>query len=271
MEYKHCYDYIVVGAGPAGLQIGYYLEKDKRDYLILDKESIPGAFFTQYPRHGTLISINKVYTGSDDPETNLRFDWNSLLSDDDELLLKNYSKAYFPRSSDYVRYLKDYADRANLKIAYDIEVVNISKDQYFKIKARGGEVFCCKSLIVATGVPKSNIPTDIPNIDLAESYDVFSVDPEDNEHYYVITLEYGEGIHKIRDVFAIDRAHNLDATEAGRSQFLHPIIRRFSGTKEVSAIHIMEHLEANWTQPHHTEPLLEYLDEQVPQLLEKQL
>ncbi|MFN8495013.1 MAG: FAD-dependent monooxygenase [Caldilineaceae bacterium] len=30
-------DYLIIGAGPAGLQLGYFLGKSGRDYLILDK------------------------------------------------------------------------------------------------------------------------------------------------------------------------------------------------------------------------------------------
>src|SRR6266480_3395521 len=89
------YDYLIIGAGPGGLQLGYFLQKAQRSYLILEANSGPGSFFKSFPRHRMLISTNKVYTGFDDPELNLRFDWNSLLSDSEELLFKNFSKRYF--------------------------------------------------------------------------------------------------------------------------------------------------------------------------------
>lgn len=75
-------DYLVVGAGPAGIQAGYFLERAGRDYLVVEEGAAPGTFFTRFPRHRTLISINKVHTGWDDPELRLRTDWNSLLSDE---------------------------------------------------------------------------------------------------------------------------------------------------------------------------------------------
>ena len=89
------FEYLIIGAGPAGLQMGYYLEKANRNYLILEAGETPGTSFNKFPRHGKLISINKVYTGYDDPEINLRWDWNSLLSDSEEMLFKHYSKRYF--------------------------------------------------------------------------------------------------------------------------------------------------------------------------------
>lgn len=36
------HDYCVVGAGPAGLQIGYFLHKAHRNYVILEKSSSAG-------------------------------------------------------------------------------------------------------------------------------------------------------------------------------------------------------------------------------------
>ena len=53
---------------------------------------ILGSFFSTYPRHDKLISLNKRHTGQKNKEFNLRHDWNSLLSDDESLLMKHYSK-----------------------------------------------------------------------------------------------------------------------------------------------------------------------------------
>ena len=37
------HDYIVVGAGPGGLQLGYFLERAGRDYVILERGARAGA------------------------------------------------------------------------------------------------------------------------------------------------------------------------------------------------------------------------------------
>src|SRR4029078_4464133 len=86
------YEYLILGAGPAGLQMGHHLSRAGHSYLILEAGSSPGEFFKTFPRHRTLISSNKVFTGSDDPEVNLRFDWNSILSEDEDggLRFKEY-------------------------------------------------------------------------------------------------------------------------------------------------------------------------------------
>lgn len=67
-------EYLIIGAGPAGLQLGYFLERSGHDYLILEAGPTPGAFFQTFPRHRKLISSNKKHTGWDDPELNLRMD-----------------------------------------------------------------------------------------------------------------------------------------------------------------------------------------------------
>src|SRR6266511_4958111 len=68
-------------AGPAGLQMAHHLHRDGRDYVVLERGDGCGEFFRRFPRHRRLLSINKPHTGFKDPEKNLRWDWNSILSD----------------------------------------------------------------------------------------------------------------------------------------------------------------------------------------------
>lgn len=37
--------YCVIGAGPAGLQYGYFLHRAQRDYIIFEKSNTPGTSF----------------------------------------------------------------------------------------------------------------------------------------------------------------------------------------------------------------------------------
>lgn len=184
-------DYLIIGAGPAGLQLGYFFEKAGRDYRILEAGPGPGTFFRTFPRHRTLISINKVYTGFDDPEMNLRWDWNSLLSDDEEMLFKNYTGEYFPDADDLVRYLTDYAQRFNLKIEHDARVSRISKqDSLFQIQTADGKTYSTARLIVATGVPRPFVP-EIPGVELAKNYMEISLDREQFKNKRVLIIGKG--------------------------------------------------------------------------------
>lgn len=166
---KNHYDFLVIGAGPAGLQMGYYLARQGYSYLILDQEAKSGSFFQKMPRHGYLISINKVHTGIKDREQNLRWDWNSLLSDDN-FKFTTYTDSYFPKPSDLVRYLNDFKKRYKIQVENNTRVTRVSrKDGIFRVKDSRNRVFKSSRLIVATGVSKEYIP-DIPGIELCETY-----------------------------------------------------------------------------------------------------
>ncbi len=42
-------DYAVIGAGPAGLQLGWLLGRAGRDYTIFEAGSAPGTFYRTFP------------------------------------------------------------------------------------------------------------------------------------------------------------------------------------------------------------------------------
>ena len=158
-------DYLVLGAGPAGLQSGYFLQKSGRDYLILDRAAKAGSFFETYPRHDQLLSINKRYTGFADTEINLRWDWNSLLCDSEDMLFRNFSKDYYPDRRDLVRYLQAFVDHYQLALRGNTDIIRIDKkDGRFVLEDRTGQTFSCNRLIIATGIAEPWIP-EIPGID----------------------------------------------------------------------------------------------------------
>lgn len=203
------FEYLILGAGPAGLQMGHHLSRAGHSYMILEGGDSPGAFFKQFPRHRTLISSNKVHTGFEDPEINLRFDWNSLLDDDGrgELPFKQYSRKYFPPADEMVRYLADYAEFYGLNVRCNTRILRIEKPHagQFRLTDADGNAYSCKRLIVATGVSKPYTP-QIPGIELAESYVDVSVDPEDFANQRVLILGKGNS--------AFETAGNLISTTA---------------------------------------------------------
>jgi thioredoxin reductase len=160
---------IIVGAGPAGIQLAYYFEQEKIEYLVLEKAASAGSFFQRFPHSGKLISINKKHTGSTDPDFNLRHDWNSLINDD--LTFTDYSDDYYPENTDLVKYLNDVADENELKIQYKTKVEKVAKllDRYtLDVDVDGTKKrYSCDKLIVATGM----------GVTVKPSFAVDAVDP----------------------------------------------------------------------------------------------
>ena len=179
--------------------MGYFLQNTGRSYLILERGSTPGTFFRQFPRHRKLISINKRYTGYDDPELNLRWDWNSLLSDDDSLRFTNYSHDYFPAADRLVDYMQDYADRWRLDVRYETHVVSVYKrDGVFHVVDREGNEYTSRVLVVATGCSQPYVP-DVPGIEHAEKYTDVSVDPKDFLGQRVLIVGKGNSAFETAD------------------------------------------------------------------------
>jgi thioredoxin reductase len=201
--------YVVVGAGPAGLQIGYFLQERGADYLVVEREHSAGDFFSRFPRHRRLISLNKVHTLSDDPEIQLRWDWNSLLSADPSLLFPQYSDDYFPSPDDLRRYLHDFHTTHDLRIAFGVGIDRVTKEEDgFRLETVGGPEIRAECLIWAGGWGAPNIP-DIPGIEHTEGYEDMSVDPEQFRGRRVLILGKGNS--------AFETAHEL----LGHASMIH--------------------------------------------------
>lgn len=182
--------YLVVGAGPAGLQMSYYLQQAGADYLTLERAAAPGRFFSEFPRHRRLISLNKVHNHTDDPEIKLRWDWNSLLNDDPELLFPKFSHEYLPSADDLVRYLAEFQRVHALNVEYGSPVRRIERDGDGFLVHTDGETIACECLIAATGWGAPFIPA-IKGIEHATGYESMDVTPESYENHRVLIIGKG--------------------------------------------------------------------------------
>ena len=152
---------IIIGAGPAGIQLGALFEEQNISYKIFERAEHAGSFFRKFPLSGKLISINKWNTGNEKPEFNLRHDWNSLLSEK-KLLFKEYSEDYYPDRKDLSKYLQDFADKHELNIQYDSKVNSVAKKngKYLVRVQHNSSIkeYECEKLIIATGLSVPNMP-----------------------------------------------------------------------------------------------------------------
>lgn len=173
---KQHYKYIIIGAGAGGLQMAYFLQNANLDYIILEKNNNAAAFFSKYPIHRKLISINKKYNFFEEEEFNLRHDWNSLLAEEeDKLKFTSYSDELYPNAEILSKYLSDYAQKNKLNISYNTSVKKIFKNdtECFVLELEDGTSVISEILFLATGALRQNMPKEIEGIELATKYKDF--------------------------------------------------------------------------------------------------
>jgi thioredoxin reductase len=191
-------EYIVLGAGPAGLQMGHYLGQLGRDYTVLERGEI-GQFFRTYPRHRKLISINKVHTGSAPYDVSMRWDWNSLLSEEDPFLFQRFTHEYFPPADSLVDYLVAYARRFQLSVECHAEVVSIEKtSQGFELELRDGRRYRAQVVVVASGFAREYHPT-FEGSEHVIPYGRMSTDREQFKNLRVMILGKGNSAFETAD------------------------------------------------------------------------
>ncbi|AOO60509.1 MULTISPECIES: flavin-containing monooxygenase [Bacillus amyloliquefaciens group] len=132
------YDTIVIGAGQAGISVGYYLRKSKQKFIILDKSHEVGESWKN--RYDSLVLFtSRMYSSL--PGMQLEGDQHGL-----------------PSKNEIAAYLKKYVERFEIPIQLRTEVISVQKlNNYFLIKTNREE-YQTKNLVVAAG------PFHTPNI-----------------------------------------------------------------------------------------------------------
>uniref|UniRef100_A0A8D0H2I6 FAD-dependent oxidoreductase domain-containing protein 2 n=1 Tax=Sphenodon punctatus TaxID=8508 RepID=A0A8D0H2I6_SPHPU len=214
------HDYCVIGAGPSGLQMAYFLQQAGRDYVVFERAHVPGSFFALYPRHRKLISINKRYTGKSNSEFNLRHDWNSLISHDSQLFFRHYSSDFFPNADTMVRYLKDFASKLELQVQYNTAITHVKLERnsqawnghYFILTDQDKQLYRCSVMLAATGTWVPNV-VNFPGSEYVEGYESVSTNPGDFAGQAVLILGRGNS--------AFETAENI----LGVTNFIHMVSR----------------------------------------------
>ncbi|AIC98983.1 putative oxidoreductase CzcO [Bacillus subtilis] len=132
------YDTIVIGAGQAGISIGYYLKQSDQKFIILDKSHEVGESWKD--RYDSLVLFtSRMYSSL--PGMHLEGE-----------------KHGFPSKNEIVAYLKKYVKKFEIPIQLRTEVISVLKiKNYFLIKTNREE-YQTKNLVIATG------PFHTPNI-----------------------------------------------------------------------------------------------------------
>lgn len=139
------YEVIIIGAGQAGLAIGYYLAQAKVSFTILDRSKKVGDVWRQ--RYDSLkLFTPRMYCSL--PGLKLEGDPNG-----------------FPSKNEIADYLENYSIKFNLPIQHNTTVTNLSRsDGLFEVET-DKDIYTAKKVIVATGTfHKPYIPEFSKNI-----------------------------------------------------------------------------------------------------------
>lgn len=138
MGREYMYDVLVVGAGQAGLAMGYYLKKKNLSFLILDQSSEVGESWKN--RYDSLT----LFT----PRT-----YSNLPG----MILKGEQGGY-PKKDEISAYLKSYAKTFSLPIKLNTLIESLDEiDAAFELTTNKGK-YRARNIVVATG------PFQHPNI-----------------------------------------------------------------------------------------------------------
>ena len=81
----------------------------------------------------------------------MRHDWNSLLSDNEDMLMRHYSQDFFPKKETLVTYLNDFTKTFDLNVKYNTKVSNISRvwnstqdSNLYHMNDQHGNTYQCK-------------------------------------------------------------------------------------------------------------------------------
>ena len=235
-----------MGAGPAGLQMAYFLQKEGRPYCILERAGAAASFYEQFPHSGKLLSVNKVHTGEHGSyEKALRYDWNSLLNDE-HISFPSYSGEYYPAREDFVRYMNDFAKRFKLDIRYHHTVKGVQKEAdgsyRLEVDVSGGAVTAtCKRLILATGLSKPRLPQNWLN--------QTKVSPKHYADYPTNTFRTRKGLEPFRNKSVLIVGNGNAAYELAKLLVpwaAHILIYGSRPTPWAAATHYPGHLRANY-------------------------
>lgn len=125
-------DFIVIGAGQAGLAAGYHLQRAGADFLIVDGAASVGGAWPAY--YDSLELFSPVR-------------YSALPG----LAMPGEPYAY-PRRDDVTRYLRDYARYFDLPVKLGTKIAGVERSQAaFILRTVEGEPLVTRRLIVATG------------------------------------------------------------------------------------------------------------------------
>ncbi len=162
------YPLVVVGSGPGGLQMSYFLSRLGVPHAVLSEDDDAGGMFRRWPLFQRLITWTKPFApaprSSRDYE---RYDWNSLVAEEPEHrgLTATFmdGTSYFPSRPEMERNLLTFAGRTRVAVRYGCRWESTRRDgnRYILMTSEGE--YRARVLVIATGMTAPYRPS-IPGL-----------------------------------------------------------------------------------------------------------
>jgi thioredoxin reductase len=168
------YPLIVVGSGPGGLQVSYFLRRYGVEHAVISEDAGPGGMFLRYPLFQRLNTWSKPYAPVERGTRPYEwYDWNSLIGDTPEHrstvpgLMEGVS--YFPSRGEMAGGLAAFAERTGLRVRYGCRWERTRRDdEGFVLGTSDGE-YRAPILVFAVGMAQPWKPP-IPGLEAAPHY-----------------------------------------------------------------------------------------------------
>ena len=158
------YPVVVVGSGPGGLQVSYYLTRLGIGHAVISADRAPGGMFQRFPVFQRLITWTKPYAPAQRHSAAYEwFDWNSLLGEEPQhqFLVGEVMEGstYFPTRAEMEYGLRSFASLAAVGVRYAVTWESTRReDDGFVLTTSDGE-YRCRVVIFATGMAQPWKPT----------------------------------------------------------------------------------------------------------------
>ncbi len=233
------YGAVVVGSGPGGLQVSYYLSRLGIDHAVISADPAPGGMFRQFPFFQRLLSWTKPHAGHVHGSREYeRYDFNSLVAFEPENravmpgLMDGSSE--FPSRAEMEAGLVEFVGRTGLRVRYETPWQGTSRDgELFVLHTPAGE-YRTRVPIFSVGIAEPSTPDDIPGIEHAAHY----VDTREASTYAGARL------------FIMGKANSGFELASGLLQWASPIILASPRPAQLSVnLHSLGGVRARYLQP----------------------
>ena len=233
------YGVVVVGSGPGGLQVSYYLSRLGIDHAVISADPAPGGMFRQFPFFQRLLSWTKPHArhahGSREYE---RYDFNSLVAFEPENraimpgLMDGSSE--FPSRTEMEAGIVEFVERTGLRVRYSTPWQGTSREgDVFVLHTPDGD-YRTRVPVIAVGVAEPRLPDEVPGIEHAAHY----VDTRDAPSYAGKRL------------FIMGKANSGFELASGLLQWASPIILASPRPAQLSVnLHSLGGVRARYVQP----------------------